>query len=44
MKEFTCIAQEGEAIHILGSWQGNGINIQAKWNEMIEKQLKTMKS
>ena len=37
------IAQEGEAIRILGSWQGNGINIQAKWNEMIEKQLKTMK-
>jgi len=36
------IAQEGEATHILGSWQGNGINIQSKWNDMIEKQLKTM--
>jgi len=37
------IAQEGEAVRILGSWQGNGVNIQPKWNEMIEKQLKTMK-
>ena len=37
------IAQEGEATHILGSWQGHGINIQAKWNEMLEKQQKTMK-
>src|SRR5882757_2174012 len=26
------IAREGEAIQVLGSWQGNGINIQTKWN------------
>ena len=37
------IAQEGEATHILGSWQGHKINIQAKWNEMLEKQQKIMK-
>jgi len=37
------IAQEGEAIRILGSWQGNGIDIQPIWNEMLEKQMKTMK-
>jgi len=37
------VAQEGEAIRILGSWQGNGINIQSKWNDVIERQLKTMK-
>jgi hypothetical protein len=37
------IAQEGEAVRILGSWQGNGVNIQAKWNEIMERQLKTMK-
>ena len=37
------IAQEGEATRILGSWQGHGINIQAKWNEMLEKQQKSMK-
>jgi len=37
------IAQEGEAIRILGSWQGNGISIQAKWNEITERQARTMK-
>jgi hypothetical protein len=37
------IAQEGEAIRILGSRQGNGINIQAKWNKILERQLKIMK-
>ena len=37
------LAQEGEAIRILGSWQGNGINIQSKWNDIIERQLKTMR-
>jgi len=37
------IAKEGEAVRILGSWQGNKVNIQDKWNEMMEKQLKTMK-
>jgi len=37
------IAQEGEATCILGSWQGHKINIQAKWNEMLEKQQKIMK-
>ena len=37
------IAREGEAIRILGSWQGNGINVQDKWNEILEKQMKIMK-
>jgi len=37
------IAQEGEAIQILGSWQGNGIDIQAKWNDITEQQAHTMK-
>ena len=43
IEEEIHIAQEGEATRILGSWQGNGINIQSKWNDMIEKQLKTMR-
>ncbi len=37
------IAQEGEAAQILDSWQGNGIDIQDKWNEILERQMKTMK-
>jgi len=37
------IAQEGEAVRILGSWQGNGINIQAQWNRITERQACTMK-
>ena len=31
------IAQDGKATRILGSWQGHGINIQAKWNEMLDR-------
>ena len=31
----------GEATRILGSWQGDVVDIWTKWNEMIEKQLKT---
>ena len=37
------IAQDGEATRILGPWQGNGINIQAKWHEKLENQQNTMK-
>ena len=37
------IARDGEATRILGLWQGNGINIQDKWNNILENQLKTMK-
>jgi len=37
------VAQEAEAIRILGSMQGNDINIQAKWNEITERQTRTMK-
>ena len=36
------IAQDGEATRILGSWQGNGIIIQDKWNNILEKQMRTM--
>jgi len=36
------IAQDGEATWILGSWQGSNINIQEKWNEIMERQMKTM--
>ena len=36
------IAQDGEATRILGSWQGSNINIQEKWNEIMERQMKTM--
>ena len=34
---------EGKAIRILGSWQGNGIRIQDKWNNILEKQMRTIK-
>ena len=37
------IARDGEATRILGSWQGNGIVIQDKWNNVLEKQMRTMK-
>jgi len=37
------IAQEGKVIQILGSWQGNRIDIQAKWNDITEWQACTMK-
>jgi len=30
-------------MRILGSWQGNRINTQAKWNKIIKRQLKTMR-
>jgi hypothetical protein len=36
------IARDGEATQILGSWQGNNINIQDKWNNILERQMKTM--
>jgi exonuclease III/ribonuclease HI len=36
------IANEGEAIRVLGSWQGNNANANNKWTEIIEKQLKIM--
>ena len=36
------IAHDGEATQILGSWQGNNINVQEKWNDILERQLKTM--
>jgi len=36
------IAQDGEATRILRSWQGSNINIQEKWNEIMERQMKTM--
>jgi len=37
------IAKDGEAIRILGLWQGNGISTKTKWNEIVERQAKTMK-
>ena len=37
------IAQDGEATHILGSWQGNEIEVQDKWNGILERQMKMMK-
>ena len=37
------IAKDGEATRILGSWQGNNIDTQDKWNEIMERQMKTMK-
>jgi len=37
------IAQEGEAVRILGSWQGDGINVQARRNGITERQARTMK-
>ena len=36
------IAQDGEATRILGSWQGSNIDIQEKWNEIMERQQKTI--
>ena len=29
-------ARDGEATRILGSWQGNGIMIQNKWNNILK--------
>src|SRR5882757_9642156 len=43
IEEAVHIARKGEAIRILGSWQGNGIDIQDKWNDILERQMKTMK-
>ena len=43
IEEVIHIAKDGEAIRILGSWQGNGISVQAKWDGIMEKQAKTMK-
>ena len=37
------IARDGEATRILGSWQGNEIEVQDKWNGILERQMKTMK-
>jgi len=36
------IAQDSEATRILGSWQGSNIDIQEKWNEIMERQQKTI--
>ncbi|CAG8676568.1 14112_t:CDS:2, partial [Acaulospora colombiana] len=36
------IARDKEAIRILGSWQGNDVNANAKWEEIIEKQTRIM--
>ena len=35
------VAQDGEATRILGSWQGSNIDVQEKWNEILERQKKT---
>ncbi|CAG8619222.1 14509_t:CDS:2, partial [Acaulospora colombiana] len=37
------IAKDGEPVRILGSWQGNKVNAEHKWSEIMEKQLKIMK-
>jgi hypothetical protein len=37
------IANDGEAIRMLGAWQGNNVNASAKWDEVIEKQLRIMR-
>jgi ribonuclease HI/exonuclease III len=37
------IAKDGEPIRVLGSWQGNKVNADHKWTEIIEKQMKIMK-
>lgn len=37
------IAKDGEAVRILGSWQGNEVNANNKWEEIIEKQNRIMK-
>ena len=36
------IAKDSKATRILGSWQGNGVNVRDKWNDIIERQSKTM--
>jgi len=36
------IAQDSEATRILGSWQGSNIDMQEKWNEIMERQQKTI--
>ena len=43
IKDEIRITKDGEATRILGSWQGNEINIQDKWNDILERQQKTMK-
>src|SRR5258707_1131755 len=43
IEEEVHLAQDGEAIRLLGSWGGNTTNANAKWEGILEKQLKIMK-
>src|SRR5882724_4316186 len=36
--EYVCLIKDGEPMRTLGSWIGNGIEIEDKWNKIIDIQ------